>query len=374
MTAGLADRGADVAPVEPDPPPSKSISSPAAIGAERLGVVEIGAARSSAAERHAAVHRPGVEVGEAERRRDPARDGRLAGPGGAVDRDHHGGKYGTCGGFAALHASAGANTAPACIYVWPHSDREGVEMQTWDLGSLDVKAHQPEVITSDDEGRAIVIELPAGEELGEHQVHERAWVLVVSGEVELTDSSGESGHRGPGPAGRLRAQRAPRGAGGGRLEAAAPALALAGRRAPERLAGSSSPCQVGREARVADRGRLHPVDLDPSARGEAGDRAEHRDPVVAVGVDRAAAQPAAAARSPSRRRSARPRAPSAGQRLGHGRDPVGLLAAQLAGVADHRLALGEAGGERDQRQLVDRQRDLVAARPRCRCSCGGRDA
>ena len=65
-------------------------------------------------------------------------------------------------------------------------------MQTWDLGSLDVKPNQPEVITSDDEGRAIVFELPAGEELGEHQVHERAWLLVVSGEIELSDSAGES--------------------------------------------------------------------------------------------------------------------------------------------------------------------------------------
>ena len=78
------------------------------------------------------------------------------------------------------------------------SDREGVEMQTWDLGGLDVKPHQPEVITSDDEGRAIVIELPAGEEMGEHQVHERAWVLVVSGEVELSDSSGGNVAGGPG--------------------------------------------------------------------------------------------------------------------------------------------------------------------------------
>ena len=47
-------------------------------------------------------------------------------------------------------------------------------MQTWDLTSLDVKPRQPEVIDSDAEGRAIVIQLPAGEMLGEHQVHERA--------------------------------------------------------------------------------------------------------------------------------------------------------------------------------------------------------
>ncbi len=49
------------------------------------------------------------------------------------------------------------------------------------------------------------------------------------------------------------------------------------------------------------------------------------------------------------------------QRRAHGLDPVGLLAAQLGGIADRRRPLGEAGGERDQRQLVDRQRDLGAA-------------
>jgi quercetin dioxygenase-like cupin family protein len=71
-------------------------------------------------------------------------------------------------------------------------------MQTWDLGGLDVKPSQPEVIESDDEGRAIVIELPAGEQLGEHQVHERAWLLVVSGEIEVSDSAEETVAGGPG--------------------------------------------------------------------------------------------------------------------------------------------------------------------------------
>ena len=103
-----------------------------------------------------------------------------------------------------------------------------------------------------------------------------------------------------------------------------------------------------------------PSTSTPSLRGEAGDGAEHRDPVVAVGVDRAAAQAAGALDAiPSGGRldlaAERP------QRRGHGRDPVGLLAAQLLGVADRRLALGEAGGEGDQRQLVDGERDLGAA-------------
>ena len=64
-------------------------------------------------------------------------------------------------------------------------------MQTWDLTSLDVQPHQPEVISTADEGRAIVIHLPAGEKLGDHQVHERASVIVISGQVEFEDSGGE---------------------------------------------------------------------------------------------------------------------------------------------------------------------------------------
>ena len=54
-------------------------------------------------------------------------------------------------------------------------------MQTWDTRSIDVEPHHPQVLHSGDEGRTIVINLPAGEELQDHQVHERAWILVVDG-------------------------------------------------------------------------------------------------------------------------------------------------------------------------------------------------
>ena len=36
-------------------------------------------------------------------------------------------------------------------------------MKTWDLASLDVEPHKPEVLDSEEEGRAIVLQLPAGE-------------------------------------------------------------------------------------------------------------------------------------------------------------------------------------------------------------------
>jgi len=60
----------------------------------------------------------------------------------------------------------------------------------WDLRSLDVQPHQPTVLQSEGEGRSIVIHLPAGERLQEHQVHERAWLVVIDGDVELV-SGGE---------------------------------------------------------------------------------------------------------------------------------------------------------------------------------------
>jgi quercetin dioxygenase-like cupin family protein len=71
-------------------------------------------------------------------------------------------------------------------------------VQTWDTRSLEVEPHFPQVLHSDEEGRTIVINLPAGEELQEHQVHERAWILVVDGEVEIDDSQGKTTKAGPG--------------------------------------------------------------------------------------------------------------------------------------------------------------------------------
>jgi quercetin dioxygenase-like cupin family protein len=71
-------------------------------------------------------------------------------------------------------------------------------MRSWDLSTIEVEPHQPVVLDSEDEGRAIVINLPAGEQLNEHQVHERAWVLVVSGRVRIGLPDGEGAEGGPG--------------------------------------------------------------------------------------------------------------------------------------------------------------------------------
>jgi quercetin dioxygenase-like cupin family protein len=71
-------------------------------------------------------------------------------------------------------------------------------MESWNLNELDVEPHQPQVLDSEDEGRAIVINLPSGEQLQEHQVHERAWLLVTEGEVQVTDSDGNEAEGKPG--------------------------------------------------------------------------------------------------------------------------------------------------------------------------------
>ena len=56
-----------------------------------------------------------------------------------------------------------------------------------------------------------MINLPAGEELQDHQVHERAWILVVDGEVEI-EAAGETVERRTGLARADGPERAPRGA------------------------------------------------------------------------------------------------------------------------------------------------------------------
>jgi quercetin dioxygenase-like cupin family protein len=65
-------------------------------------------------------------------------------------------------------------------------------MEIWNLNELHVQPSKPQVLDSESEGRAIVIQLAAGEQLGEHQVHERAWLLVTDGEIEVADADGES--------------------------------------------------------------------------------------------------------------------------------------------------------------------------------------
>ncbi len=61
-------------------------------------------------------------------------------------------------------------------------------MQRWDLLELDAPegTRDPIVLHSDDGARAVLIVLRPGQALGEHQVKENAWIVVLDGEVEIT--------------------------------------------------------------------------------------------------------------------------------------------------------------------------------------------
>jgi quercetin dioxygenase-like cupin family protein len=63
-------------------------------------------------------------------------------------------------------------------------------LDSWDTRSLDVQPHHPKVLRSDGEARIIAIHLPAGEALKEHQVHERAYLFVVEGTIEVQSGEG----------------------------------------------------------------------------------------------------------------------------------------------------------------------------------------
>jgi quercetin dioxygenase-like cupin family protein len=65
-------------------------------------------------------------------------------------------------------------------------------MQSWDLKTVEAEPHQPTILASAEDARTILINLPAGEEMQEHEVHERARVVVVDGEIEVTTPAGDS--------------------------------------------------------------------------------------------------------------------------------------------------------------------------------------
>jgi quercetin dioxygenase-like cupin family protein len=57
-------------------------------------------------------------------------------------------------------------------------------VEVWELDRVPVAVHQPEVLrTDEDANRVIVLQLPAGESLQEHQVHEHALVFLLAGDA-----------------------------------------------------------------------------------------------------------------------------------------------------------------------------------------------
>jgi len=71
-------------------------------------------------------------------------------------------------------------------------------MKSWDINTVDAEPGKPRVVSSSTDARTIVIHLPEGERLTDHEVHERAWVVLIAGEAEIKTAAGESIVGGPG--------------------------------------------------------------------------------------------------------------------------------------------------------------------------------
>ena len=66
-------------------------------------------------------------------------------------------------------------------------------MRSWQVRDLELNPRLPEIISSSDESRAVALDLAEGETLADHEVHERLWILVVSGEIEVSTGAGNGG-------------------------------------------------------------------------------------------------------------------------------------------------------------------------------------
>jgi quercetin dioxygenase-like cupin family protein len=74
-------------------------------------------------------------------------------------------------------------------------------MRSWNLREIETPggSRSPVVLDSDDAARAVLIGLEPGQELGDHQVKEHAYVVVVEGSVQV----GSGGARFEAPTGTL---------------------------------------------------------------------------------------------------------------------------------------------------------------------------
>lgn len=61
-------------------------------------------------------------------------------------------------------------------------------MQRWNLMEIDAPQgiRDPVVLHEDDGARAVLLVLAPGQSLGDHQVKENAWVMVLDGAVRVT--------------------------------------------------------------------------------------------------------------------------------------------------------------------------------------------
>ena len=66
-------------------------------------------------------------------------------------------------------------------------------METWTLPEIETPggSRSPVVLRSEDEARAVLVGLDPGQELGDHQVKEHAWIVVVDGEATFAAGAEE---------------------------------------------------------------------------------------------------------------------------------------------------------------------------------------
>lgn len=70
------------------------------------------------------------------------------------------------------------------------STEDEVKLKSWDIKALDAEPHKPVIVSSSDDARIIVIDLPPGGRMQDHEVKERAFVMLVMGEIEMTAADG----------------------------------------------------------------------------------------------------------------------------------------------------------------------------------------
>jgi quercetin dioxygenase-like cupin family protein len=72
-------------------------------------------------------------------------------------------------------------------------------MQSWNLRAIEAPggSRSPSVLLSEDEARAVLLALEPGQKLGDHQVKEHAWLVVVDG-VVVVEADGEQTEAGAG--------------------------------------------------------------------------------------------------------------------------------------------------------------------------------
>ena len=82
-------------------------------------------------------------------------------------------------------------------------------MERWHLPSIEASGkREPRVLFSGAEGRAVLIDLNAGEEMGDHRLHEHSVLQVISGRLELNGVECDAGTLATFPPGETRNARA----------------------------------------------------------------------------------------------------------------------------------------------------------------------